>query len=256
MLPTFSFFLDTLSRDVLSLLLQLHLESISLFCPYLWSLTPSTHTHIYVTYLHHTINIYTHVPIHMDTHIHTYTYMLFCRLCHSFVSDSLQPPPMDCSPPGSSAHEILQTRILEWAAISSPRGSFQSRDRTHISCVSHIVGRFFPHWAIGKHTHTHTHTHTHIYAYTKLESGNKRNPQPRTTNKTARTEDITKGMKSRVVTCFSDKNKAKPGSTKACHSRQHRDYHFQISVTQCGHVSTAWLSLSLKESEVDVRKRG
>ena len=30
--------------------------------------------------------------------------------------------PMDCSPPGSSVHEILQARILEWLAISSSRG--------------------------------------------------------------------------------------------------------------------------------------
>ena len=28
--------------------------------------------------------------------------------------------PMDCSSPGSSVREILQARILEWAAISSP----------------------------------------------------------------------------------------------------------------------------------------
>ena len=42
--------------------------------------------------------------------------------------------PMDCSPPGSSAHGILQARILEWVDISSSRGSFQPRDRTHISC--------------------------------------------------------------------------------------------------------------------------
>ena len=27
---------------------------------------------------------------------------------------------MDCSPPGSSVHGILQARILEWVAISSP----------------------------------------------------------------------------------------------------------------------------------------
>ena len=27
--------------------------------------------------------------------------------------------PMDCSPPDSSVHEILQARILEWFAISS-----------------------------------------------------------------------------------------------------------------------------------------
>ena len=30
--------------------------------------------------------------------------------------------PMDCSPPGSSVHEILQARILEWVAISFSRG--------------------------------------------------------------------------------------------------------------------------------------
>ena len=28
--------------------------------------------------------------------------------------------PMDCSPPGSSVHGILQARIPEWAAIPSP----------------------------------------------------------------------------------------------------------------------------------------
>jgi len=27
--------------------------------------------------------------------------------------------PVDCSPPGSSVHGILQARILEWVAISS-----------------------------------------------------------------------------------------------------------------------------------------
>ena len=31
--------------------------------------------------------------------------------------------PMDCSPPGSSVHGILQARILEWIAISFSRGS-------------------------------------------------------------------------------------------------------------------------------------
>ena len=29
--------------------------------------------------------------------------------------------PMDCSPPGSSVHGILQARILEWIAMSSSR---------------------------------------------------------------------------------------------------------------------------------------
>ena len=31
--------------------------------------------------------------------------------------------PMDCSPSGSSVHGILQTRILEWVAVPSSRGS-------------------------------------------------------------------------------------------------------------------------------------
>ena len=49
--------------------------------------------------------------------------------------------PMDCSPPGSSVLGILHTRILEWVAMSSSRGSFPPRDRTHLSCSSCIVGR-------------------------------------------------------------------------------------------------------------------
>ena len=48
--------------------------------------------------------------------------------------------PVDCSPPGSSVHGILQARILEWVAISFSRGSSRPRDRTQ---VSHIAGRHF-----------------------------------------------------------------------------------------------------------------
>ena len=32
---------------------------------------------------------------------------------------------LDCSPPGSSVHGILQARTLEWVAMPSPRGFFQ-----------------------------------------------------------------------------------------------------------------------------------
>ena len=35
--------------------------------------------------------------------------------------------PMDCSPPGSSVHEIFQARIWEWAAISYSRGIFPTQ---------------------------------------------------------------------------------------------------------------------------------
>ena len=38
----------------------------------------------------------------------------------------------------SSVHGILQAKILEWVAMSSSRGSFQPRDRTHVSYVSYI----------------------------------------------------------------------------------------------------------------------
>ena len=51
---------------------------------------------------------------------------------------------MDCSPPGSSVHGILQPRIREWVAISFSRGSFQLRVWTWVSC---IAGRFFIVWA-------------------------------------------------------------------------------------------------------------
>ena len=46
--------------------------------------------------------------------------------------------PIDCSPPGSSVHGILQLRILEWAAIPFSRGVSWPRDQTHISFVSCI----------------------------------------------------------------------------------------------------------------------
>ena len=47
---------------------------------------------------------------------------------------------IDCSPPGSSLHGILQERILEWVAIPFSRGSFQPRVQTRVSCIS---GRTF-----------------------------------------------------------------------------------------------------------------
>jgi len=35
---------------------------------------------------------------------------------------------MDCNPPGSSAHEISQARILEWVAISFSREIFPTKE--------------------------------------------------------------------------------------------------------------------------------
>ena len=55
--------------------------------------------------------------------------------------------PMDCGPPGSSVHGILQARILAWVAISFSRRSFQPRDQTWVSC---IAGGFFTSELSGK----------------------------------------------------------------------------------------------------------
>ena len=48
---------------------------------------------------------------------------------------------MDCSPPGSSVHGILQARILEWLAISYYRGPPWPRDQT---CFSVGLLMLFP----------------------------------------------------------------------------------------------------------------
>ena len=77
---------------------------------------------------------------------------------HSVVSNSLQP--MNCSPPGSSVHVILQARILKWVAISFSRGSSQPRDQTWVSCTA---GRFFTFWAT-----------TCVWIITNLPSSKKR----------------------------------------------------------------------------------
>jgi len=53
------------------------------------------------------------------------------KTMHACLVTQLYTPlwdPMDCSPPGSSVHGILQARILAWVAISSSRGFSLPRD--------------------------------------------------------------------------------------------------------------------------------
>ena len=64
--------------------------------------------------------------------------MLVTQLCPTLCDR------MDYSLPGSSAHGVLQARILEWVAIPFSRGSSRPRDQTRVSC---ITGRFFTFWA-------------------------------------------------------------------------------------------------------------
>ena len=50
--------------------------------------------------------------------------------------------PVDCNPPGSSVHRVLQARILERVAMPSSRGSSRPRDPEPTSLAS-CVGRWF-----------------------------------------------------------------------------------------------------------------
>ena len=54
--------------------------------------------------------------------------------------------PMDCGPPGSSVHRVLQARLLEWAAMLSSRGSSRPRTWTRVSHVSCISRQVLYHW--------------------------------------------------------------------------------------------------------------
>ena len=67
-------------------------------------------------------------------------YVCECMLSHVLLFFN----PMDCTPPGSSVHGILQARILEWVASPFSRGSSQPRDQNWVSCTA---GRFFTIWA-------------------------------------------------------------------------------------------------------------
>ena len=67
-----------------------------------------------------------------------------CVSC-SAVSDSFNP--MDCCPPDSSDHGIVQAKVLEWVGIPFSSGSSRPRDRTQVSC---IAGRWFTNWAISE----------------------------------------------------------------------------------------------------------
>ena len=59
-----------------------------------------------------------------------------CVCAKSFQSFPTLCDPLDCSPPGSSVHGVLQARTLEWLAMPSPRGSSQPKDDNWISSVS------------------------------------------------------------------------------------------------------------------------
>ena len=98
------------------------------------------------------LNIYIYIYWYICIYIYIYTYAVLCLvalLCPTLCD------PLDCSPPGSSVHGILQARILEWIAMPSSRGFSQPRDLT---CVSCIAGGFFTSWPTRE-------AHLYLYLY-------------------------------------------------------------------------------------------
>ena len=73
-----------------------------------------------------------------SVHLHIEERKLIAQSCLTLCE------PMDCGPPGSSVHGVLQARILEWVAISFFSGSFPSRDQTWVSQFDSWIGKI--HW--------------------------------------------------------------------------------------------------------------
>ena len=85
----------------------------------------------------HGVHSSTDIPIHLlVASLEEACVLLLClTLCD---------PQVQYSPWGSFVHGVAQARILRWVAISSSRGSFWSRDRTHNSCTGRPI---LYHWA-------------------------------------------------------------------------------------------------------------
>ena len=74
--------------------------------------------------------------------------LLLCMRAQSLQLCPTLCDPMDCSPPVSSVHGILQARILDWVAMPSSRRSSQSGDQTCISMspVLQMDSLLLSHW--------------------------------------------------------------------------------------------------------------
>ena len=70
--------------------------------------------------------------INILRHLHLYMKGVCVQLCLTYCDSR------DCSLSGSAVHGISQARILEWAAISSSRGSSWPRDQTSLSYICSI----------------------------------------------------------------------------------------------------------------------
>ena len=101
---TFFFFLSTIYYNVVCVV-GVVVQSLS--CPQLFA-TPRTAAQPLSSTVSQSLLIFMSIELVMLCN-----HLILCRHLR----------PMDCSLPGSSVHEILQARILEWAAISFSRES-------------------------------------------------------------------------------------------------------------------------------------
>ena len=62
--------------------------------------------------------------------------VFFAQLCWILCN------PMDCGPLGSSAQDILQTRILEWLTTPFSRKSSRTMNQTQICCLRVVNSTF------------------------------------------------------------------------------------------------------------------
>ena len=74
---------------------------------YIQHLAPKLYIVLYLFLTHLSITVFIHVVV-----------VLVAQSCSTLCD------PMDCSLPGSSVHEILQARILEWVVRPSSRGCY------------------------------------------------------------------------------------------------------------------------------------
>ena len=85
------------------------------------------------------------LPSFLCLAVHSFTLNVLWKVKVSVTQSCLTCcDPMDCSPPASSVHGIIQARILERVAVSFSRRSSLPRDQTGVSC---IAGTFFTIWA-------------------------------------------------------------------------------------------------------------
>ena len=70
-------------------------------------------------------------------------YSFVCVHAKSLLSCLTPCDPINCRPPGSSVHQILQARIVEWVALPFSRRSSQPRDESLFLMSPALAGEFW-----------------------------------------------------------------------------------------------------------------